>query len=59
MHREPSHSVYDTIGCVESALGDPAKARAQLGWDPEYSFERLVETMVIADLDRLRPLAAV
>jgi GDPmannose 4,6-dehydratase len=44
---------------VDLLVGDPAKARAQLGWEPAYSFERLVETMVIADLDRLRPLAAV
>jgi GDPmannose 4,6-dehydratase len=44
---------------VDMLVGDPAKARTQLGWEPEYSFERLVETMVIADLDRLRPLAAV
>ncbi len=38
---------------------DARKARAALGWEPETSFERLVETMVLADLDRLRPLAAV
>jgi GDPmannose 4,6-dehydratase len=44
---------------VDLLVGDPAKARTQLGWEPEYSFERLVETMVIADLDRLRPLTAV
>jgi GDPmannose 4,6-dehydratase len=44
---------------VDLLVGDPAKARAQLGWEPEYTFERLVETMVVADLDRLRPLVAV
>jgi GDPmannose 4,6-dehydratase len=44
---------------VDLLVGDSAKARAQLGWAPEYSFERLVETMVVADLERLRPLAAV
>jgi GDPmannose 4,6-dehydratase len=44
---------------VDLLVGDPAKARTKLGWEPEYTFERLVETMVVADLDRLRPLAAV
>jgi GDPmannose 4,6-dehydratase len=44
---------------VDLLVGDPAKAREQLGWEPEYTFERLVETMVQADLERLRPLAAV
>jgi GDPmannose 4,6-dehydratase len=44
---------------VDLLVGDPSKARAQLGWEPETSFDRLVESMVIADLDRLRPLAAV
>jgi GDPmannose 4,6-dehydratase len=44
---------------VDLLVGDPAKARNTLGWEPEYSFERLVETMVQADLERLRPFAAV
>jgi GDPmannose 4,6-dehydratase len=44
---------------VDVLVGDARKARAALGWEPETSFERLVETMVLADLDRLRPLAAV
>ena len=44
---------------VDVLVGDARKARAELGWEPETSFERLVETMVLADLDRLRPLAAV
>ena len=39
---------------VETLLGDPAKAREALGWVPEVSFERLVEMMVEADLERLR-----
>jgi GDPmannose 4,6-dehydratase len=38
---------------VDLLIGDPAKARKQLGWEPEVSFERLVEMMVRADLDRL------
>jgi GDPmannose 4,6-dehydratase len=44
---------------VDLLVGDPAKARHALGWEPEYSFERLVETMVQADMERLRPFAAV
>jgi GDPmannose 4,6-dehydratase len=34
---------------VEELLGDPAKARAQLGWEIETSFENLVEEMIAAD----------
>jgi GDP-D-mannose dehydratase len=30
-----------------------------LGWAPEVSFEELVEMMVQADIERLRPLASV
>jgi len=44
---------------VDLLVGDPAKAQRVLGWEPETSFERLVETMVQADLERLRPYAAV
>ena len=44
---------------VDLLVGDPAKARKALDWEPEYSFERLVETMVQADMERLRPFAAV
>ncbi|MFO0848797.1 MAG: GDP-mannose 4,6-dehydratase [Gemmataceae bacterium] len=38
---------------VDLLIGDPAKAKKQLGWEPEVSFEKLVEMMVRADLDRL------
>jgi GDPmannose 4,6-dehydratase len=44
---------------VDLLVGDATKARNVLGWEPEVSFERLVETMVQADLERLRPFAAV
>ena len=37
---------------VELLLGNPAKARKQLGWQPKVSFEQLVTMMVEADLDR-------
>ena len=36
---------------VELLLGDPAKARRVLGWQPEVTFERLVEIMVKAEME--------
>jgi GDPmannose 4,6-dehydratase len=39
---------------VDLLIGDPAKAKAKLGWKPEVSFEQLVEMMVQADLARLQ-----
>jgi GDPmannose 4,6-dehydratase len=34
---------------VEQLLGNPAKAKQLLGWQPEVTFDRLVEIMVKAD----------
>lgn len=34
---------------VETLLGDPTKAHAQLGWRPKYSFSQLVSEMVRED----------
>ncbi|MDE5661927.1 MAG: GDP-mannose 4,6-dehydratase, partial [Muribaculaceae bacterium] len=40
---------------VEHLLGNPAKAREKLGWNPrKTSFERLVEIMVDADMEALK-----
>ena len=39
---------------VDQLLGDPAKAKKLLGWEPEVSFEQLVEMMVDADLARVK-----
>jgi len=39
---------------VDLLVSDASKAREQLGWDPEYSFQQLVEMMVDADLEMLR-----
>src|SRR5215207_4251118 len=39
---------------VDLLIGDPAKAKAKLGWVPEVSFEKLVEMMVTSDLARLK-----
>jgi GDPmannose 4,6-dehydratase len=44
---------------VDLLIGDASKARRVLGWQPETSFEQLVERMVAADLDRLRPYVSV
>jgi GDPmannose 4,6-dehydratase len=38
---------------VDLLIGDPSKARKQLGWEPKVSFEQLVKMMVDADLERL------
>jgi GDPmannose 4,6-dehydratase len=32
---------------VETLLGDPTKARKNLGWQPKISFEQLVEDMCV------------
>jgi len=34
---------------VDTLLGDPAKARAKLGWKAETSFDQLVAEMTAAD----------
>ena len=38
---------------VDLLIGDPAKAKTKLGWEPKVGFEELVHMMVDADLDRL------
>jgi GDPmannose 4,6-dehydratase len=35
---------------VETLLGDPAKAKAKLGWVPKITFDELVAEMVREDL---------
>lgn len=35
---------------VETLLGDPAKAKAKLGWSPRITFDELVQEMVREDL---------
>jgi GDPmannose 4,6-dehydratase len=39
---------------VDLLVGDPTRARTQLGWDREVSFEQLVSMMVEADLELLK-----
>jgi GDPmannose 4,6-dehydratase len=39
---------------VDLLVGDPAKAKQKLGWQPEVSFEQLVTMMVDADMDLIK-----
>ena len=39
---------------VDLLIGDPAKAKAKLGWEPKVGFEQLVQMMVDSDLERRR-----
>jgi GDPmannose 4,6-dehydratase len=39
---------------VDLLVGDPAKAREKLGWEPTVDLDGLVKMMVDADLERLR-----
>jgi GDPmannose 4,6-dehydratase len=42
---------------VDQLLGDPSKARIELGWTPSVNFRQLIEMMVDADLALLRSAA--
>jgi GDPmannose 4,6-dehydratase len=39
---------------VDHLIGDPGKARRDLGWEPQTSFEQLIRLMVDADLRLLK-----
>jgi GDPmannose 4,6-dehydratase len=39
---------------VETLLGDPAKAKAELGWVPEITLDQMVAEMVAYDLDHAK-----
>ncbi len=39
---------------VDLLIGDPAKAKRKLGWEPDVSFEQLVKMMVDSDLEALK-----
>jgi GDPmannose 4,6-dehydratase len=40
---------------VELLMGDPAKARKGLGWEPKYTFGEMIGEMVRTDLETLSP----
>jgi GDPmannose 4,6-dehydratase len=44
-----SHPRYFRPTEVETLLGDPAKAKAKLGWTPTTTFDQLVREMVDSD----------
>jgi GDPmannose 4,6-dehydratase len=43
---------------VELLIGDPAKAKAKLGWEPKYNLAALVKEMVAADIKNADEAAA-
>jgi len=45
---------YERPTEVDLLIGDPAKARRDLGWEPRVKFEELVHIMVDADLEEAR-----
>ena len=44
---------------VDHLIGNPAKAKRVLGWEPKVQFKQLVEMMVDADMERLSRRQAV
>ena len=38
---------------MDHLIGNAAKARAKLGWEPSVDFKGLIEMMVDADLERV------
>jgi GDPmannose 4,6-dehydratase len=45
---------YERPAEVDLLIGDPAKAKKVLGWEPKVKFESLVKIMVEADLAHLQ-----
>ncbi len=39
---------------VDHLVGDPSKAKKELGWEPQVSFRELIEMMVEADMEKLK-----
>ena len=39
---------------VDLLIGNPAKAKAKLGWEPTVTFEQMIQRMVEADLAALK-----
>jgi GDPmannose 4,6-dehydratase len=44
---------YERPAEVDLLIGDPAKAKKQLGWEPRVRFKELVKIMVDADLEMI------
>lgn len=45
---------YERPAEVDLLIGDPAKAKKQLGWEPQTKFKDLVKIMVDADLEEAK-----
>jgi GDPmannose 4,6-dehydratase len=45
---------YERPAEVDLLIGDPAKAKKQLSWEPKVRFQELVKLMVDADLEMVR-----
>jgi GDPmannose 4,6-dehydratase len=45
---------YERPAEVDLLIGDPAKAKKQLGWEPKIRFKELAQIMVDADLASLQ-----
>ena len=43
---------YERPAEVDLLIGDPAKAKEKLGWEPKTKFKELVKIMVDADMDK-------
>ncbi len=39
---------------VELLIGDPSKAKAKLGWQPEYTIQSLIKDMISSDLELMQ-----
>ena len=39
---------------VDNLLGDASKAKTQLGWEPEITFDELVKEMVLSDIELMK-----
>lgn len=52
-------SRYERPAEVELLIGNPAKARKQLGWEPKVRFKNLVKIMIDHDLELARHEASV
>ena len=57
-HVRSDPSLFRGAAELHDLVGDASKARRVLGWQPEVSFEQLVELMVEADLARLQSAIA-
>ena len=44
---------YERPAEVDLLIGDPAKAKEKLGWEPKTKFKELIELMVDADIAML------